>query len=79
MKFANLAGLDPVLIGAYWQERREEFPGRQLHEALQDPNEIVWSASPLVRVWLLSREGEFVLQMQHDRFYLNWRRGGAGA
>jgi uncharacterized protein (TIGR04255 family) len=78
VKFADLAGLDPVLIGAYWHERREEFPERQLHEALQDPHEVVWSSSPLVRVWLMTRDGEFLLQMQHDRFYLNWRRIGAG-
>lgn len=74
VKFAPVPGLDPIVLGAYWKERAADFPGRQVHEPLRDNNEVVWAVTPLVRFWFVSPSGEFLLQLQHDRFFLNWRR-----
>lgn len=69
--------LDPVVAGAYWAERRAEYPRRQLHPALEKGlgrTGLVINAAPRMRVWLLSADESLVLQIQSDRFYLNWRQ-----
>lgn len=79
VKFNVLPGLDPIMLGAYWKERAAEFPGRKVQEPLHDANELIWTTTPLVRFWFISQDGEFLLQLQHDRFFLNWRRVREGA
>jgi len=69
--------LDPVVVGAYWDQRRGDYPRRQLHPALEKGlarTGIVINAAPRMRVWLLSADESLVLQIQSDRFYLNWRQ-----
>jgi uncharacterized protein (TIGR04255 family) len=68
--------LDPVVAGAYWDTRKGEYPRRQLHPAIErglGPG-ILINATPRMRVWLLSDDGSQILQMQSDRFYMNWRK-----
>lgn len=74
--FKPIAGLDPLELALYWQQRRADFPKKQLHPALLEPGRFV--AGPLAqRVWMISEDDALVLQVQTDRFYLNWRaRGG---
>lgn len=75
--FESVAGLDPLLLGTYWDRRKDDFPNRQLHPALMDENSIIFGAVP-VRALLTSADDVFVLQLQHDRFFMNWRaRGGS--
>lgn len=74
--FESIPRLDPVTIGAYSRDRTEEYPTHDLHPLLADGGEIFIGPSP-VRVWLVSHDDQFVLQIQHDRFYLNWRRRDA--
>src|SRR5262249_23938281 len=74
--YDSVPGLDPLLLGVYWDQRKAEFPGRQLHPALLDENSIVIGALP-VRALLTSADDAFVLQLQHDRFFMNWRARGS--
>lgn len=77
--FDGLANLDPVVVGTYWNERKDEYPGHSIHPAAgSGPGLIVaGGGAPPLRTWLVSGgEGPFVIQIQADRFYLNWRRRG---
>ena len=74
--FDPLDGLDPLVIGTYWNERSAEYPGRELKPALVTPPDLPFGPEglPRLRVWLIRRDEQFVIQIQSDRFYLNWRR-----
>ncbi|MBI2390491.1 MAG: TIGR04255 family protein [Deltaproteobacteria bacterium] len=74
--FDAMAVLDPVAIGLYWHRRRQDFPAKQLHPAVGQAPGIVLGLGPL-RTWLVSENGEHVVQVQQDRFYFNWRGRGA--
>lgn len=71
--------IDPVVAGAYWNERKTEFPRRQLHPAVERVSGFVINGVPRMRVWMLAEDESQLLQVQSDRFYLNWRRTGGGA
>lgn len=77
-------GLDPVVLGGFWERRRKEYPKREIHHAIERlPGPMQLHAVRLsntpgqLRTWLVSENDALVLQAQRDRFYLNWRsRGG---
>jgi len=75
--------VDPVLAGAFWAERRDRFPHRKILPALHaapDPMGVMVAlggAMPL-RTWLISADETHLVQIQQDRFYLNWRRRPQG-
>lgn len=49
----------------------EEFPDKQVRVGIADPDALSLST----RAWLISpNDGDFLLQLQSDRFYVNWRR-----
>ena len=76
--FAPLGGLDGLSLGAYWAERRVDFPERKLLTAVFDSAEpmIEWGlGTPPLRSWMISGSEEYIVQLQQDRFYLNWRAG----
>jgi uncharacterized protein (TIGR04255 family) len=76
--FVSLAGLDPIMVGSYWRERADEYPGHQLRTPIRNAAalmEVVGEVPPL-RTMLISKDEQFVIQVQADRFYLNWRRRG---
>lgn len=69
--FSPIEALDAFEFGVYWDQRRDEFPDKQVRVGLADPNSLSLSS----RAWLISPDdGEFLLQLQSDRFYVNWRR-----
>jgi uncharacterized protein (TIGR04255 family) len=72
--FDPVPAIDPLLLGSYWSERRERFPGRNLLPAIEAPGLRI--GPPNQRVWLSSADETYVLQIQNDRFYLNWRSMG---
>lgn len=70
------APVDVLDFGIYWQTRVSDFPRKELHTALFDEAVINLGGLP-ARAWLVSPEPEAVLlQLQHDRFYMNWRARG---
>ena len=75
--FPALAGLDPILIGKYWAEHKEAhgYPKRQLQPPVADrPGFFLGDGVGPLRSWLVSGTDEYLLQIQPDRFYFNWRK-----
>jgi hypothetical protein len=72
--FEPIKDLDPVLVGAYWSTRREEFPGKDIGPPIADAAIPVFGDKLMIRTLLIGKAQAFLLQIQSDRFYLNWRR-----
>jgi len=77
--FDTLQGMDPLVLGVYWDHRRDEYPQHQILPAIGAPDLVLGLGGyPPARTWFISKDDSQVLQLQSDRFYLNWRkRGGA--
>jgi uncharacterized protein (TIGR04255 family) len=81
--FATQDTLKTAHIGKYWERVKAEFP--HVEDALPLPTiveqqvdavaEFEWSTlPPLRRTWLTSDDGAHLIQIQGDRFLLNWKR-----
>jgi uncharacterized protein (TIGR04255 family) len=70
--FTPIPELDPLVLGIYWNERKQDFPKRALLPAISDKLSFTVGAIPM-RVILTSDDDQFVIQLQHDRFVMNWR------
>jgi len=78
LRFGSIPGLDAVTVGFYAKERREDFPRHEVQPPIGGAGFIIGSGAMPIRIWLVSANDEFVVQVQHDRFFVNWRaRGGA--
>lgn len=76
--FKPVPGLDPVVLGGFWKARQKEFPRREFKAPIApaSPEGIELNFGPDIgplRTWLISKDDAFIIQVQHDRFYLNWR------
>jgi uncharacterized protein (TIGR04255 family) len=79
--FSPVAGLDPLVVGKYWAEKkdRDGYHERQLHPAVSDRPGISVSETPgPFRCWLIKDTDDYILQIQPDRFYFNWRKRKSG-
>lgn len=85
VQFKPLRGLRQAYLGDYWQLIREEFPSTQdrphLESALeiaggprQQTLELQFGPPPPTLCWFISSGEDHLIQVQHDRFLLNWRR-----
>lgn len=75
--FAPLAGLDPLVVGKYWSKHKEKdgYREHQLHPAVSDrPGLSLTEGLGPLRCWLIKETDDYVLQIQPDRFYFNWRK-----
>lgn len=78
--FSPITGLDPITIGKYWAEHKEKaghppFPKKQLMPPVTDrPSFVLGDGVGPLRCWLVSESEEYLLQIQPDRFYFNWRK-----
>lgn len=70
--FEPIAAIDTLELGAYRDERKQVYPRKQLMPPLIEPGNVLLGPVP-GRLWLLSEDDTLVVQVQHDRFYLNWR------
>lgn len=71
--FDRASGLDALDFGAYWETRRDDFPRKEIRPPVFDlPPSIVAGSFP-TRAWLLTASETWCVQLQHDRFYANWR------
>lgn len=67
--------LDVLDFGVYAEQRKADFPQRELRPALADRLTLAANfVGSGLRTWLISEDEQFVLQLQSDRLYLNWRR-----
>jgi hypothetical protein len=71
--FDPIVGLDPVMVGKYWSEIADRYPGRELRPAVRDEG-FVLAPMPPIRALLIAADGATLVQIQQDRFYFNWRR-----
>lgn len=86
--FAPISGLHVGHLGAYWERVRARFPLLEQQPVLpgQEPElfgpasrvtgfrvELV-SMPALPRTWFVSEDKTLVVQIQHDRLVLNWRK-----
>ena len=79
VEFDPIRDIDPVLLGGFWREVRGEYPLRETHNEIPRLNmgfELVLGDNRPLRTWFVSANGEFVVQIQRDRFFLNWRTIG---
>ena len=76
VKFKPIPALDSLRHGLYWASIRDRFPRAEAHPLLQNPNARIVSEFPLQRTWFVSADDETVIQLQFDRFYVNWRKRG---
>lgn len=70
--FESVPNFDPLEMGVFWNTRRDEYPYRQMHPVLSDGPVFQLGAAPM-RAWLISEDESYLVQLQHDRCYVNWR------
>jgi uncharacterized protein (TIGR04255 family) len=61
-------------FGAFWSKIRTRFPSTQDQLPLISLGDTFDPNNHLSRVWFISNDGRRLIQLQHDRFYYNWRR-----
>ena len=71
--YAPIPAIDPVSVGALWERLRETYPTHAIHPAISDGLPFVVLPGRL-RSWFVSRDDVYVVQIQADRFYVNWRK-----
>jgi uncharacterized protein (TIGR04255 family) len=73
--FPPIGGLDPIVAGGWWHSVKETYPKHSIQPAVTEASGIFVSqgTAPL-RSWLISGDDEWVIQVQPDRFYVNWRK-----
>lgn len=77
--FDSIPELDPITVGKFWHDLRSEYPQHAIHQAVADQTSLMLAFGPgPLRSWFISANDEYLIQIQHDRFYLNWRKREAG-
>lgn len=71
--FESMPHLTPVQHGVYWEKRRSSFAEHLLQPAVIEDASIDLDLLP-VRTWLVSPDATRLIQLQHDRLFVNWRR-----
>jgi uncharacterized protein (TIGR04255 family) len=82
IQFSALRGVQTRHFGEFWGKVKDEYPITRDMVPLPDVSEIpsveLLLMPPLRRVFLLSGDRRYVVQLQDTRFNLNWRRVEAG-
>jgi uncharacterized protein (TIGR04255 family) len=76
--FPAVAGVDPVLVGGWWHQIQKQYPRHEIQPAVADGSILFSHGVGPLRSWLISEDDEWVIQIQPDRFYMNWRKRGGG-
>ena len=77
VRFDPLQELHVPHYGLFWNEVRAEFPTSEHASPLANVGTIALDAVtgvPIPRVWLISRSGNELIQLQSDAFIFNWRQ-----
>lgn len=72
--FSSVEKLDALSQGLFWANVRDDFPAGEVKAPLSPPRLKLSDGPPRIRSWLKSEKDDFLIQLQDDRFYLNWRR-----
>lgn len=73
-RFAAIPSFTSPEHGRYWVEREADFPHAEQKEAVLDPLPVSGFFEFPVRTWLVAVPDNRLVQLQSDRFYVNWRR-----
>src|ERR1019366_1103919 len=77
--FEPITALDPISIGNFWHGLRVEYPGHTVQLPVLDQPNFMFAFGPgPLRSLFTSSSDEYVIQIQNDRFYLNWRKREGG-
>ncbi|HZJ67065.1 MAG TPA: hypothetical protein VFD36_26345 [Kofleriaceae bacterium] len=68
-------GPDAVDSGCYLATRADRFVRHEIHEPILSTPGFFEVPGP-ARVWLISADDAWLVQLQQDRFHANWRRRG---
>lgn len=67
--------------GLFWHRVQKEFPHVQHAGPVAPGQELRWldeiTGLPMPRIWLLSEDKTYVIQIQSDCFFYNWRKQAA--
>ena len=86
VQFAKLPWLTAAHTGLFWQTIREIYPKCEEQAPIEqkdEPEELLQPAQaqveflakpPLCRQWFISENGNELVQLQPDRFCVNWRK-----
>ena len=79
VRFPPIEGLLLPHYGAFWSSLRDEFVRSEEASTLTIFDELVGSKSgaPLPRTWLIHKNEHYLIQLQQNIFYFNWRLGDA--
>jgi len=85
IQFGAVQGLDGTRLGLLWSSYRKDYPRTELYPSL--PHEVENFGPPSMvgmpfnvtsmiapRYWFLNEKGTRLVQVQQDRFVLNWRK-----
>ena len=74
--FTPLANFRAAHFGLFWSRVREQFIETADKPVVADLTPEIQSGEwfPLPRVWLIHSDKQYLLQLQANRFYFNWRR-----
>ena len=61
-------------LGLFWQKVRNEFPICEHAPRLEIGPSPIDFANYLPRMWFINEKQNMLIQLQDDKFYLNWRR-----
>lgn len=91
VQFQRLAALQAAHLGQFWERIRADFPRTETHPpvdaVVERFNEERTAArvrfqfrpiDPLPRAWFISTDDTRLIQVQADRFIVNWRRSSSG-
>lgn len=80
LAFQPLVSLRIVHFGLIWEKIRSEFPNIEhapllgIEDMFASPSSgSGWPSMLLPRVWYINQSQDKLFQLQHDRFYVNWR------
>lgn len=87
LQFAPIAGFSVPHFGLFWEKVRNEYPRFETQPPIANVTEQFGSGAaigrqvglafvtvPEIRCWYLDQSGSRLIQVQHDRFVLNWRK-----
>jgi uncharacterized protein (TIGR04255 family) len=85
IQFGTIPGLDAARLGLLWTTFRREYPHTEQQPPLAHEiesfgapalSQISFSVGQMIspRCWFKNEKGTRLLQVQHDRFVLNWRK-----
>jgi uncharacterized protein (TIGR04255 family) len=85
VQFEPLVGFESVHFGRFWEYVKDEYPRTQdrepiaeIFEGAQGPQEreevVTLTLPPLRRVFYMTEDASYLLQVQPSRFLANWKR-----